>query len=151
MQGPGSAKGTLERAIAIAVEAHTGQFDKAGAPYVLHPVRMMFAMTHADDKIVAVLHDVVEDAEGWTFHRLEAEGFSADVLGGLRSVTKLHPDEDYDDFIARAMANPIGCRVKLADLRDNCNLTRIKELGPNDFKRLAKYHRALGRIEAAMT
>ena len=136
----------LERAIEIAVEAHKGALDKGGNPYVLHPLRMMFAVSHEEEKIVAVLHDVVEDAIGWEFERLEKEGFSAEVIDALRSVTKITEDEDYDAFIERAMTNPIGRQVKIADLRDNLDVTRIGELGERDMKRLNKYKKALARL-----
>ncbi|NCF36968.1 MAG: GTP pyrophosphokinase [Gammaproteobacteria bacterium] len=136
----------LERAIEIAVEAHKGTLDKGGSPYVLHPLRMMFAVSHEEEKIVAVLHDVVEDAIGWEFERLEKEGFSAEVIDALRSVTKITEDEDYDAFIERAMTNPIGRQVKIADLRDNLDVTRIGELAERDMKRLNKYKKALARL-----
>jgi hypothetical protein len=74
---------TLERAIVIAVEAHAGQVDKGGAPYVLHPLRMMLSMTSTDERIVAVLHDVCEDCPGWTFDRLRREGFSDHIIEAL--------------------------------------------------------------------
>ena len=136
----------LERAIEIAVEAHKGTLDKGGSPYVLHPLRMMYAVSHEEEKIVAVLHDVVEDAIGWEFERLEKEGFSAEVIDALRSVTKITEDEDYDAFIERAMTNPIGRQVKIADLRDNLDVTRIGELAERDMKRLNKYKKALARL-----
>jgi (p)ppGpp synthase/HD superfamily hydrolase len=79
---------TIERAIAIAAEAHAGQADKAGAPYILQPLRVMLRMTGTDARIVAVLHDVCEDCPGWDFARLRREGFSEDVLMALDSVTK---------------------------------------------------------------
>jgi (p)ppGpp synthase/HD superfamily hydrolase len=136
----------LERAIEIAVEAHKGVLDKGGNPYVLHPLRMMFAVSNEEEKIVAVLHDVIEDAFGWEFGRLEKEGFSAAVIDGLRSVTKVTEDEDYDAFIERAMSNPIGRRVKIADIRDNLDVTRIGELAERDMNRLNKYKKALARL-----
>ena len=136
----------LERAIEIAVEAHKGVLDKGGNPYVLHPLRMMFAVSNEEEKIVAVLHDVIEDAIGWEFERLEKEGFSAAVIDALRSVTKITEDEDYDAFIERAMSNPIGRRVKIADIRDNLDVTRIGELTEEDMKRLNKYKKALARL-----
>jgi (p)ppGpp synthase/HD superfamily hydrolase len=71
---------TLERAIAIAAEAHAGQTDKAGAPYILHPLRMMMGLTSDEERIVAVLHDVCEDCPGWTFERLEATAFQKKFL-----------------------------------------------------------------------
>jgi (p)ppGpp synthase/HD superfamily hydrolase len=71
---------TLERAIIIAAEAHAGQVDKAGAPYALHPLRMMLRVSSTDERIAAVLHDVCEDCQGWTFDRLRAEGFSEHIM-----------------------------------------------------------------------
>ena len=136
----------LERAIEIAVEAHKGVLDKGGSPYVLHPLRMMFAVTTDEEKIVAVLHDVVEDGEDWDFGRLEKEGFSTEILNALRSVTKITEDEDYDNFIERALRNPIGRQVKIADLKDNLDVTRIGELIERDMKRLNKYKKALARL-----
>lgn len=142
--------GTLERAISIAAEAHAGQVDKAGAPYVLHPLRMMLRMSSSDERIVAVLHDVCEDCPGWTFERLREEGFSDDIVEALGSVTK-RDGEDYEAFVRRAAANSIGRSVKLADLHDNCDLSRIAEPSERDFQRIEKYRRAIdliGRLPA---
>jgi (p)ppGpp synthase/HD superfamily hydrolase len=142
--------GTLERAISIAAEAHAGQVDKAGAPYVLHPLRMMLHMGSTDERIVAVLHDVCEDCPGWTFERLRGEGFSNDIIEALRSVTK-RDGEDYEAFVRRAAANPIGRSVKLADLHDNCDLSRIAVPSERDFQRIEKYRQAIdliGRLPA---
>jgi (p)ppGpp synthase/HD superfamily hydrolase len=140
---------TLERAIAIAAQAHAGQVDKAGAPYVLHPLRMMLRLSSNDERIVAVLHDVCEDCPGWTLDRLRAEGFPDHVVEALGSVTK-REGEDYDAFVRRAAQNPIGRRVKLADLHDNSDLSRIAAPTPRDFERIEKYRRAIdfiGRLE----
>ena len=139
----------LERAIEIAVEAHKGVVDKGGNPYVLHPLRMMFAVSNEEEKIVAVLHDVIEDSIDWEFERLEKEGFSTAVIDALRSVTKITEDEDYDAFIERAMTNPIGRRVKIADITDNLDVTRIGELAEKDMKRINKYKKALARLTGA--
>ena len=79
---------TLERAIAIAAEAHAGQVDKAGTPYVLHPLRVMLGLSSTDERVVAVLHDVCEDCPGWSFDRLRSEGFSNRIIDALQSVTK---------------------------------------------------------------
>ena len=133
----------LERAIEIAVSAHKGVFDKGGNPYILHPLRVMMLLTTKDEKIVGVLHDVVEDSEDWDFDKLKAEGFSDTVLDSLRSVAKFSEDEDYDAFIQRGLANNIGRAVKIADIRDNLDVTRIGELKDKDLKRLNKYKKAL--------
>jgi (p)ppGpp synthase/HD superfamily hydrolase len=136
---------TLERAIVIAAEAHAGITDKAGAPYILHPLRMMMDLTSPEERIVAVLHDVCEDCPGWTFERLRGEGFSEEILAALDSVTK-REGEPYEEFALRAAANPIGRRVKLADLRDNSDLSRITNPSAGDHERIAKYARAIELI-----
>jgi (p)ppGpp synthase/HD superfamily hydrolase len=136
----------LERAIAIAAEAHTGQVDKAGAPYILHPLRMMLSLASTDERIVAVLHDVCEDCPGWTLDRLRAQGFPDYIIEALNSVTK-RDGEDYETFVRRASTNPIGRRVKLADLQDNCDLSRIAALSERDLERLDKYRRAIDLID----
>ncbi|MGZ4808099.1 MAG: HD domain-containing protein [Thermoanaerobaculia bacterium] len=132
---------TLERAIEIAAGKHAGQTDKAGAPYILHPLRVMLRVSTNDERITAVLHDVVEDC-GVTLEDLRAEGFSPDVLRAIESVTK-REGESYDAFVARAAADPIGRRVKLADLEDNSDLTRIAIPTDRDRERVDKYARAL--------
>ena len=137
----------LERAIEIAVEAHKGQLDKGGNPYILHPLRVMMFVDFELEKIVAVLHDVVEDSN-WTFEALLAEGFSNEVIEALKSVTKKSDNEDYDSFIQRAIRNPIGRKVKIADLRDNLDVTRIPELGEKDLQRINKYKKALKILSA---
>lgn len=143
----GSELSTIERAISIAAEAHPGQKDKAGAPYIFHPLRMMLSLSTPDEQIVAVLHDVVEDrGDAWTFDRLHAEGFSEAVLAGVDALTK-RQGEDYEEFVRRAASNPLGRRVKLADLRDNCDLSRIATPTDRDQERIAKYRRAIKLIE----
>lgn len=138
---------TLERAIAIAATAHAGQIDKAGAPYILHPLRVMMRVTTEAERIVAVLHDVVEDCQGWTFERLLGEGYTSEIIAGLKSVTKAE-GEAYDDFVKRAAANPIGRRVKMADLTDNSDLSRISAPTAKDHDRIARYQRAIAYIQS---
>ena len=135
----------LESAIAIAVEAHAGQTDKGGAPYILHPLRVMFAVDGEVERIVAVLHDVCEDCPGWSFERLEEMGFSADVLEALNAVTK-REGESYEAFVARAAVNQIGRAVKKADVLDNCDLSRISNPSEKDLSRLARYKTALQQL-----
>lgn len=138
---------TLERAIAIAASAHEGQHDKAGAPYILHPLRVMLRVKTDAERITAVLHDVVEDCEGWSFERLLEEGFSTDIIEALKSVTK-RDGEAYEDFVKRACENPIGRRVKLSDLHDNCDLSRISNPAAKDHERIARYRRAIAYIDS---
>ena len=136
---------TLEHAITLAAKAHEGQVDKAGAPYVLHPLRIMLCLSTTEERIVAVLHDVVEDC-GWSLDRLREEGFSESVTEAIDAVTR-RPDEPYEAFVLRAATNPIGRRVKLADLRDNSDLSRIPNPTPKDYERIEKYRRAIALIE----
>jgi (p)ppGpp synthase/HD superfamily hydrolase len=130
---------TLERAIQIAVEAHRGQKDKAGAPYILHPLRVMLSFDTETEMIVAVLHDVIEDSS-WTASRLRAEGFSEEIVEAVECVTTVE-GEPYEDFVDRAKSNPIARRVKIADLEDNMDVRRIADPGDKDGERLKKYHR----------
>lgn len=135
---------TLERAIAIAATAHAGQVDKGGAPYILHPLKVMLRMSTLEERIVAVLHDVVEDC-GISLNDLRKEGFSEEVLTAIESVTKV-PGESYEDFFERAAQNPIGRVVKLADLEENSDLSRIASPSWEDLERVEKYRRAIGRL-----
>ena len=143
----------LERAIAIAVEAHAGQCDKPGASYILHPLRVMFSLQTDVERITGVLHDVVEDGPGWTFERLEAEGFSPEVLTPLRLVTKT-PDDAGDDlnaylrFGGRCRAHPVARRVKMADIKDNLDLTRLAQFTDRERLRVSKYLAAVRLLEA---
>ncbi|WP_236181681.1 MULTISPECIES: HD domain-containing protein [Pseudomonas] len=137
---------TLERAIAIAATAHAGQVDKGGAPYILHPLKVMLRMSSLEERIVAVLHDVVEDC-GISLEDLRKEGFSEAVLSAIESVTKV-PGESYEDFVERAAQNPIGRVVKLADLEENSDLSRIASPSWEDLERVEKYRRAIGRLRA---
>jgi (p)ppGpp synthase/HD superfamily hydrolase len=130
----------LEKAISIAVEAHRGQLDKTGAPYILHPLSVMGRVDTEIEKIVAVLHDVVEDTP-WTSDALKNEGFPDAVLAALDCVTK-REGESYEDFTRRAGSNPVARRVKLADLEDNMDLRRMKAVEQKDLERLAKYLKA---------
>ena len=137
---------TLERAIAIAAKAHEGQVDKAGAPYILHPLRVMLRVTTDEERIAAVLHDVVEDTD-ITLEMLRSEGFATAVLSAVESLTK-RTDENYEAFVQRPASDPIGRKVKLADLADNSDLSRIPNPTAEDHARVAKYHRAIDRIRA---
>jgi (p)ppGpp synthase/HD superfamily hydrolase len=137
---------TLERAIAIAASAHAGQVDKAGAPYILHPLRVMLRVTTEAERITAVLHDVVEDCAGWSFERLLTEGFSGEIVEALKSVSK-REGETYEDFVKRAAQNPIGRRVKFSDLQDNCDLSRISHPTTKDYERIARYRKAIAYID----
>ena len=136
---------TLQRAIEIAFLAHQGQFDKSGKDYIGHPLRVMEMGTTENEKIVGVLHDVVEDS-AWTFEALAAEGFSEEVIAALKCVTKLSENENYDDFIERVKKNPLAVAVKINDLTDNMDIRRLPYLSDKDIKRLKKYLKAYKKL-----
>lgn len=132
---------TIETAIAVALAAHRGQKDKAGAEYILHPLRLMLQMETEQEMIAAVLHDVIEDAD-LSIEYLTNLGFERMVLEAVQSVTR-REEESYDDFIIRAGLHPLGSKIKVADILDNMNLNRIASLTEEDIKRVIKYHRSL--------
>lgn len=130
----------LQKAFRIAQAAHMNQVDKAGKPYILHPIRVAQNCTFEDEKIVALLHDTIEDTDV-TAEYLLAEGFSKEIVEGILSVTK-REGESYEDFILRAKKNRLGRVVKLYDLKDNMDVSRLNSLTTKDFERLHKYIKA---------
>jgi GTP diphosphokinase / guanosine-3',5'-bis(diphosphate) 3'-diphosphatase len=128
---------TLERAIAIAASAHAGQVDKSGQPYILHPLRVMLRVEKIEEKIAAVLHDVVEDTSV-SLDDLSAEGFSTDVLSAVEALTKRN-GETRLEAAKRAAVNPIARVVKLADNAENMDLSRIPNFTEKDRARLREY------------
>lgn len=140
---------TLERAIAIACEAHAGQRDKGGQPYILHPLRVMMAMQTDEERIVAILHDVLEDCPEWGGLRLIDEGVTDDCYTALCVLTKM-TGEHYDSYISTIAWNPLARTVKLADLTDNMDTSRLPQpLTEADERRLAKYGRAYLALKEA--
>lgn len=135
----------LEKAIIIAVEAHQDVKDKCGEPYILHPLRMMVKLTTEDERITAVLHDVVEDTEV-TMEDLKAEGFSQAVLTAVDLLTHDKNKHGYEEFIQRLAPNPIARAVKLKDLEDNMDLRRLPNPTPKDLLRLEKYQKAVAYL-----
>src|SRR5688572_5180609 len=125
---------TIEDAIALAVEAHRGQVDKAGSAYILHPLRVMMRVQTEHEQMAAILHDVVEDC-GRTLDELRGMGYPESVLTALDALTR-RDDESYQQFIERAAADPVARRVKLADLEDNMDIRRLDAIGDRDVERL---------------
>lgn len=128
---------TLEKAIALAANRHAGQVDKAKQPYILHPLRLMFNVQTPTQQIVAVLHDILEDTPT-TVDELIDLGFSSEVIDAIQALTK-KPGESRIDAAYRAVQNPIARVVKLADVNDNMDLTRIPQPTAQDFNRLEQY------------
>lgn len=138
---------TIEKAIEIAARAHAGQVDKAGAPYIFHPLRLMLAVNGEHERMAAVLHDVVEDTL-LTFDDLAREGFPAEVVDAVRALTK-HEGESRVDAAHRAAANPLARAVKLADVGDNMDLSRIASPTDKDYARLREYEKVRAILLAA--
>jgi (p)ppGpp synthase/HD superfamily hydrolase len=141
---------TLEDAIILATQRHRGQSDKAGVPYILHPLRVMASLgqnASESERIVAVLHDVVEDCDV-SLQNLRDLGFSEEVVAAVDALTKR--DDEKDDYmraIRRVAENEIARRVKIGDLTDNMDLSRIANPTENDRARLEKYRAAKKFLE----
>ena len=128
---------TLERALEMAAAAHAGQQDKAGHPYILHPIRVMLSVDTSDERIAAILHDTVEDTS-ITFQDLIDAGFSSDIVIAVQALTK-NEGENRQEAAQRAVQNTIARQVKLADVADNMDLSRIPNPTPKDHARLEEY------------
>ena len=123
----------LEKALRIAVEAHAGQVDKSGKPYIFHPLRVCCRCFTDEEKMVALLHDTIEDTE-ITAEDLLSEGFPPYI--------SRNEDETYEEFVKRTSLNPLGRAVKLHDLEDNMDISRLEQVTEKDFDRLNKYIKA---------
>lgn len=130
----------LNRAIKIADKAHRGQTDKFGTPYIGHVMRVMNYGKTYDEKIVGVLHDIIEDCPEISYEYLLKEGFPNNIVFAIECLTKNPPEQDYTEFIKQTEKSPLAVAVKLNDLRDNMDLTRFtKPMTEKDAKRLNKY------------
>ena len=132
----------LQYAILIAVEAHNGQVDKAGQPYILHPLKVMHYTKSDDVKVLctAVLHDAVEDNKNITFQYLRDQKISEVVIEAVRALTKM-PGQSYEEYKAAVKANSIARKVKMADLRHNSDIRRLKGVSEKDIERIARYQK----------
>lgn len=138
---------TLEDAILLAVQAHKGKTDRYGAPFILHPLRVMLRLESDTEKTVGVLHDIVEKTP-LTLETLRASGYSEEVLQALDGVTR-RSDETYEEFVKRSAADPLAKRVKVADLEDNIDTHRMSELSPQDAQRLDRQLRAWRKLRGS--
>lgn len=134
----------LQKAIDLAHQAHAQQVDKGGQPYINHPLRVMAKMETLQEKIVAVLHDAVEDS-ALTLEDLLAQGFPADIVDSIAALTKIS-GEEYEVYLQRVMGNAIALRVKIADMKDNLDISRIPHPTAKDWQRLTKYQQILPRL-----
>ncbi|MEG3850136.1 GTP pyrophosphokinase [Microcoleus sp. herbarium19] len=138
----------LERAIAIAAKAHEGQVDKAGYPYLAHPLFVMENVNSLQEKIVAVLHDAVEDSE-LTFDELRSAGFPEVIVLAIAAITKIEGEADAA-YLERVIGNAIALRVKIADVTHNLDIRRIANPTEADFQRIAKYKKVLSQLRGAL-
>lgn len=127
----------IEKALELALKAHTGQKDRYGKPYILHPLRIMMKMETETEMITAILHDVVEDSD-ITLDDLRKENFPEEIIQAVDNLTK-REGEDYFDYIKRAIAAPLSKKVKLGDLEDNMDIRRIDKISEKDIGRLNRY------------
>jgi (p)ppGpp synthase/HD superfamily hydrolase len=136
---------TLEDAISLAVEAHRGHRDKAGQPYILHPLRVMFRLEGETERIVGVLHDVVEDSH-YTLDDLRQMGYSEKIVEAIDHLSR-REDESYEEFVKRTALHSLARLVKLADLEDNMDIRRYPALDDKILEHLARYHRAWRKLK----
>lgn len=139
----------LSRAIEIAAIAHEDQWDKAGQPYILHPLRVMLSFSERALQIIAVLHDVAEDSALTLDDLGHVYGYSSDIIAALNCLTH-RKNESYTEYIDRVATNPLAVEVKLADLKDNMDMSRLKDIPitQKDIDRFSKYLQAQNRLLA---
>lgn len=133
-------------ALKLAYTAHHGQTDKAGLPYIHHPLHLAEQMDTEAETCVALLHDVIEDASV-TLNELEQAGFSAEIITAVKLLTH-DPQIPYEDYILQIKTNPLATKIKIADLMHNADITRLPHPGSKDYERIKKYHHALSLLQA---
>lgn len=140
----------LGKVLVLATNAHAGQFDRGGKPYILHPLKVMHYLKTDDEELqcIALLHDVVEDTDT-SWKDLEELGCTERVLNAVRALTKL-PGQTYDEYKEVVFANEDAMRVKLCDLRHNTDIRRLKGVTQKDIDRIAKYNRFFLEIQAKL-
>jgi GTP diphosphokinase / guanosine-3',5'-bis(diphosphate) 3'-diphosphatase len=140
----------LDRMLVIATNAHHGQFDRGGRPYILHPLRVMSFLKSDDEELqcIALGHDVIEDTKV-TYKDLREAGISERVIAGIRALTKV-PGETYEEYKERVFASEDAMQVKMCDLRHNTDVRRLKGVTDKDIARMAKYHTFYLEIQAKL-
>ena len=130
----------LSRMLLFATNAHHGQFDKSGQPYILHPITVMHMLQTDDEELqcIALGHDLVEDCKV-TYQDLWDQGFTERIIEGIRAMTKI-PGETKDEYKTKVKSSPDAIKVKMCDLRHNSDITRLKDLTPKNIERTIFYH-----------
>ena len=140
----------LGKVLVLATNAHAGQFDRGGNPYILHPLKVMHYLKTTDEELqcMALLHDVVEDTKT-SWKDLEEIGCTERVINGVKALTK-QPGQTYDEYKEVVFANEDAMRVKLCDLRHNTDIRRLKGVTQKDIERMAKYNQFFMEIQARL-
>ena len=140
----------LGNMLVLVTNAHAGQFDRGGAPYILHPLKVMHYLKSDDEElmVMALGHDVIEDTDV-TYADLRAAGISERAIRGIAALTKL-PGQTLAEYKVGVFANPDARRVKMADLRHNTDIRRLKGVTEKDIARMAKYHTFFMEIQAKL-
>ncbi len=136
----------IELALHRALKAYGGKVDKAGKPYILHPLRLAARLDDQISQAVALLHDVIEDSDT-TEDDLRDDGFPESVISAVVALTR-RKGESYEAFIDRVRVHPLARKIKLPDIEDNMNLLRLNAVSEKDLQRIAKYHRAWKRLDS---
>ncbi len=131
----------LSKALALAIKWHSGAVDKGGNAYIFHPILVALQLDTIEEKTVALLHDIVEDTSV-TLADLEKEGFSLEIIQAIDSITQ-RDGENRENYLQRVKANKIACAVKIADLINNSDLSRIFMPKEIDYERVKKYEREI--------
>ena len=134
----------LDKAIVIAVESHSGQINNLGDPYILHPLRMMLKANTLDEKIIAILHDVIEKTET-DFQYLRNAGFSDKIIVAVDALSK-RTGECYDKYIARVGKNQLAKTIKVLDLKDNMYSLIVDQVEQKKSDQYLKYQTALDKL-----
>lgn len=131
----------LAKMLVLATNAHAGQFDRGGNPYILHPLKVMHYLKTDDEELqcIALGHDVIEDTAA-TYQDLRDAGMSERVIEAIRALTK-QPGQTYEEYKEGVFANEDAMRVKVCDLRHNTDIRRLKGVTERDVERMAKYHK----------
>jgi (p)ppGpp synthase/HD superfamily hydrolase len=140
----------LGKVLVLATNAHAGQFDRGGNPYILHPLKVMHYLKSDDEELqcIALLHDVVEDTNT-TWEDLVAIGCTTRIISAVKALTKM-PGENYDTYKEYVFGNEDAMRVKMSDLRHNSDIRRLKGITQKDIDRIAKYNRFYLEIQTRL-
>lgn len=149
-------KTMLSTMLALATEIHDGQYDRGGMPYILHPLKVMHYLKSDDEELmcIALGHDMIEDCPKELKGLVETQrllyiGFTPRIIEGIHALTKVE-GETYEQYKAKVKANPDAVRVKMADLRHNTDIRRLKGVTEKDIKRTATYHAFYEELKACL-